>query len=287
MIAELRQALLDYKVVFFREQHLSAEQHVEFAEAFGALEEHPFLDASDSDPRLVRFEKSEEFSGYENAWHSDVSWREVPSMGSILRAVEVPPAGGDTLFADMYAAWEGLAPEVRDFLTGRDAEHDAMRVFGALMTPDEREAKRAEYPTQTHPIDRRHPETGRTLLYVNKVFTERLCGLDDDDSEGLLQFLCNQADLPEYQCRFPLGARLDRLLGQPIRAALCVQRLLATATCDGAGHRHRDAARTLILHPAPREWVVVRCGHGTRADRRPDRAVPDRGVRLTRVRIVG
>ncbi|MFT7649498.1 MAG: alpha-ketoglutarate-dependent taurine dioxygenase [Candidatus Poriferisodalaceae bacterium] len=201
-IAEIRAALLDYKVIFFRNQHLTEEQHVAFAAAFGELEQHPFLNNSDSNPHLVRFEKTEEIGGYENAWHSDVTWREVPSMGSILRAIEVPAVGGDTLFCDMYAAWDGLEEPVRARVEEMSAEHDALRAFGAGLSIEEAAAKRVEFPVQVHPIGRTHPETNRKLLYVNRVFTERILGLDEEESESLLQFLCNQADMPEYQCRF-------------------------------------------------------------------------------------
>lgn len=201
-IAEIRAALLEYKVIFFRDQQLNTEQHVAFAAAFGELEEHPFLQASDDDPRLVRFEKSEAAGGYENIWHSDVSWREIPSMGSILRAIEVPAIGGDTLFCDMYAAWEGLDDDTRGQLASLQATHDALRAFGAGLSEAESEEQRAKFPTQTHPLMRTHPETERQLLYVNRVFTDSIVGIEPDASESLLSFLCSQADVPEYQCRF-------------------------------------------------------------------------------------
>ena len=100
---EIEQAFLDYKVLFFRDQALETSEHVAFARRFGELEEHPFLPPSHSDEALVRFEKSDEVVGVENQWHTDVSWRERPALGSMLRAIEVPRYGGDTLFADMVA----------------------------------------------------------------------------------------------------------------------------------------------------------------------------------------
>jgi hypothetical protein len=111
---ELRRAWVDYKVLFFRDQVLTAEQHIEFARRFGELEVHPFLRNNDERPELVRFAKDADTGGYENGWHHDVTWREVPSKGAILRAIQVPETGGDTLFCDMNAAYEGLSDDIKD-----------------------------------------------------------------------------------------------------------------------------------------------------------------------------
>ena len=129
VVAELRQALLDYKVLFFRDQPLTPAQHVAFARQFGELEVHPFFPGNDEEPELVRFAKSAEVGGYENGWHSDVSWRERPSLGAVLHAVDVPPTGGDTLFADMCAAWEGLDEELKARVEDLSALHDFMLAF--------------------------------------------------------------------------------------------------------------------------------------------------------------
>ena len=131
VIAEIRQALLDYKVIFFRDQHLTAAQHVGLRPPLRRPRGAP-VPAQDNDelPELVRFEKSPEVGGYENGWHSDVTWRAEPSMGAILRAVEVPPSGGDTLFCDMYAAYEGLDDATRAQIDPLVAIHDYSQVFG-------------------------------------------------------------------------------------------------------------------------------------------------------------
>jgi alpha-ketoglutarate-dependent taurine dioxygenase len=201
VIAEIRRALLDYKVLFFRNQPMSAAQHVAFARRFGELELHPFIPANPDHPELVRFAKSADVGGFENGWHSDVSWREVPSMGAILHAVEVPSTGGDTLFADMYAAYEGLDEATRQAIDELVAVHDYARVFGPG-SPAERDERRRRYPPAHHPVVRTHPETGRKLLYVNRFFTDAIVGCDIDAGRELIDRLSRQSDIIEYQCRF-------------------------------------------------------------------------------------
>lgn len=201
VIAEIRQALLGYKVLVFRDQSLDSDAHIAFASRFGELEVHPFLPSNDKRPELVRFEKSKQIGGFENGWHSDVTWRETPSMGAVLHAVEVPPSGGDTLFADMYTAYETLDAETKDLIDDRYAIHDYVQVFGHGI-PDEQQAEmRAKYPTVRHPIVRTHPETGRKLLYVNRFFVSHIEGMEPDASLALLNRLCRQADILEFQFR--------------------------------------------------------------------------------------
>lgn len=201
-IAEIRQALHDFKVIFFRNQPLTPEQHVAFARRFGELEIHPFIPSNTSQPELVRFAKSADVGGYENGWHHDVTWREAPSMGAVLHAVEVPPTGGDTLFADMIAAYEGLPAELRERIDGLTAVHDYMQVFGHVIPPDQHENMRAQFPTVEHPVVCAHPETGRKHLYVNRFFTSHIVGLDPAESNSLITRLTRQAEILEYQCRF-------------------------------------------------------------------------------------
>ena len=200
-IDEIRRALLAYKVLVFRDQDLSAAQQVALARRFGELEVHPFLAGSDEAPELVRLAKDAAVGGYENIWHSDVSWREQPALGAILRAVEVPSVGGDTLFADMAAAYEGLDDDVKARIEGAVAVHDFVLSFGQALGPSEREAARRQYPAVEHPIVRTHPETGERILYVNAIFTSHVVGLDEDDSEALLDHLFRQAEVPEVQYR--------------------------------------------------------------------------------------
>ncbi len=202
VVAELRRALHDYKVVFFRDQPLTPRQHVAFARRFGALEIHPFLASNTGEPELVRFEKTAEVGGYENSWHHDVTWRECPSMGAVLHAIEVPEAGGDTLFSDMYAAYDSLDEATREEIDGLVAVHDFTQTFGHAMTADERRAAQEQYPPVRHPVVCAHPATGKLHLYVNRPFVSHIEGLERDASLELLDRLCRRADAPEHQCRF-------------------------------------------------------------------------------------
>ena len=201
-IAELRRALLAFKVIFFRDQPISTAQHVDFSRRFGELEVHPFLPSNTDFPELVRFEKNGETVGVENLWHSDVSWRLNPSMGSILRAVDAPPVGGDTLFCDMAAAYEGLSDELKETVADLTAVHDFTHTFGLAMDAETLAKKREEFPAAHHPVVRTHPETGEKILYVNAFFTSHIEGMDDAESASLLNTLYGQANYPEYQCRF-------------------------------------------------------------------------------------
>lgn len=201
VFAELHRALLEWKVLFFRDQRLTAEQHRDFARQWGELEIHPFLPTGDV-PEIVRFAKDEHTGGYENVWHSDVSWRQIPSMGSILHALEVPAVGGDTLWADMAAAYDGLPDDTKARIDGLTSVHDFTQTFGQLLQEEELARMREEHPPAKHPVVRVHPETRRRTLYVNAPFTSHIVGLDADESEALLDLLCQQASVPEYQCRF-------------------------------------------------------------------------------------
>lgn len=199
---EVERALHGYKVVFFRDQDIHVEDHLAFARRFGELETHPFIPHKEGYPEVIRFEKDEALVGVENIWHSDVSWRDVPSLGSLLRAVEVPRVGGDTLFSDMVAAYQGLAPTLRERIDGLVAVHDFTHSFGAAMNADQLAKSREKFPSVEHPVVRTHPVTGEKAIYVNSVFTSHILGLEQHESDDLLETLYRQAAVPEYQCRF-------------------------------------------------------------------------------------
>lgn len=202
IIADVRRALGEYKVLFFRNQPLTAAQHVAFARRFGELEIHPFIPSNTGQPELVRFEKSSDVGGYENGWHHDVTWRECPSMGAILHALQVPANGGDTLFADMVAAYEGLDDETKVQIDDLTAVHDYMQVFGFGIPRDQQAAMREKYPLVEHPVVCTHPATGRLHLYVNRFFTSHIAGFEPEASTALIDKLSRRAEILEYQCRF-------------------------------------------------------------------------------------
>lgn len=202
VIAELDAALAAYKVLFFRDQPITSAQHVAFARRFGELEVHPFIPSNTAEPALVRFEKSAEVAGYENSWHHDVTWRETPSRAAVLHAIRVPDVGGDTLFSDMYAAYDALDDETKERIAGLDAAHDFARSFGRQVAPDQLDEMRRRYPVVIHPVVVTHPVTGRPALYVNRNFTSHLVGLAPEESDELLRVLCRQAQIVEHQVRF-------------------------------------------------------------------------------------
>ena len=194
-------------MLFVRDAGLTSESHHALGLRWGALESHPFVKLvsdtqSDEAPAVVRLAKDADAVGRENVWHSDVTWREEPSLGSLLHAIEVPAVGGDTLWADMAAAYDCLDDDLKERIDGLTAVHDWWNTFGRGMQPEQRDALRPDFPPVEHPVVRTHPETGRKTLYVNAAFTQHIVGLDADESAELLDLLYRQAPYPEYQCRF-------------------------------------------------------------------------------------
>jgi len=203
---EIYQALLVYKVIFFRNQDLTIEEHLDFAKNFGELEIHPFASNDEQYPEVLKITHNEKNKGRENTWHSDVTWRLEPSLGSILRMKESPKVGGDTLFADMYAAYEDLSDEVKEKLDGAIAVHDfagfRKRLEKNGVSEEEIEVFNKTYPMPEHPVIRTHPDTGKKLIYVNTAFTQYIKDWDVDESSRMLRLLYSRAATPEYQCRF-------------------------------------------------------------------------------------
>ena len=200
-IDALRQALVKWKVIFFREQHLSTDEHIAFARRFGELEVHPLTPTDQEQPEILRIAHNEDKRGSENFWHSDVTWRPQPSLGSILRAVKLPEIGGDTLWADMEAAYLGLPDELKEKLEGLQAQHSFLRAFGHLIPEEQHEGVMAKHPPQNHPVVRTHPESGHKSIYVNIAFTTHIVDMEPQESEALLKILMRTASTPEYQVR--------------------------------------------------------------------------------------
>ena len=202
VIAAIRTALLEWKVLFFRDQHaLDRERHIEFGRRFGDLEIHPVTPKDQEHREIFVIPAGGKHKAPGN-WHCDVTWRPEPSMGSILRAVELPPIGGDTLWADMAKAYDLLDEITKELIDGRSATHDYASAFGFAQPPEVQEKMRAQHPTVEHPIVRTHPETGRKTLFVNVAFTRSIVGMDDDVAQPLLHRLYRQAAIPDVQCRF-------------------------------------------------------------------------------------
>lgn len=210
--AELRGLLLKHKVLVFRDQDITAAQQVALARRFGELEINPVLPHHPDYPELVVLGGDSRTPARENAYHSDVSWRAVPSMGSILRCIECPATGGDTLWVNMVDAYARLPQTVRDSLDGLFAVHDIKPGLGMRVASEEREKRLAAFPPAVHPVVRTHPETGERILYVNEGFTTHFAnflekcefrfGIDFKVAEmDLLQYLLRQAAVPEYQMR--------------------------------------------------------------------------------------
>jgi taurine dioxygenase len=214
LVTELHRLLLEHKVLFFRDQDITRAEHVAFARHFGALEDHPVAGSDPENPGLVRIYKSPEVPNdrYENAWHADATWREKPPMGCVLRCVEGPAVGGDTMWANMVLAYEKLPEAIRQQIEPLRARHSIEATFGAAMPIEKRLALKAQFPDPEHPVVRTHPETGEKVLFVNP-FTTHFTNFHNaqnvrygqDYAPGaaqLLQYLVSQAQVPEYQVRF-------------------------------------------------------------------------------------
>ncbi|MGH3311667.1 MAG: TauD/TfdA dioxygenase family protein [Streptomyces sp.] len=199
---ELNRALLEWKVLFFRGQGISSAQQRAFAAHWGELETNPLL-ARGSSEEVVRFDKGAGATPtFENVWHADVTFRERPALGAVLQLREVPPMGGDTMWADMAAAYDNLPDAVKTRIEGAVAVHDFIPGFARFYGPEKLIPLQEEFPPVEHPVVRRHPETGRRMLFVNTSFTTHIVGMDRAESDQLLGYLVRQAHVPEYQVRF-------------------------------------------------------------------------------------
>ena len=206
--AEIRDALHERGVVFFRDQELTPEQHIAFAERWGAINVNRFFHPVSDYPLIAEVRKEPQQSqNIGGEWHTDHSYDAVPALGSVLYAREIPACGGDTMFSSMYHAYDALSDGMKALLGGLKALHSSRHVFGEHRHEDgdyEGRLGNAELATQdaVHPVVIRHPDTGRKALYVNPVFTVRIEGWTDEESEPLLDFLYRHASRPEFTCRF-------------------------------------------------------------------------------------
>jgi len=206
-LAEIMSALLEFSVLFFRDQPINQDQQLRLAAQFGRIEEpHPVFDNDRADPRLTIIESKGRAHDSEHYWHTDVTYQEAPSMGSILAAKKIPESGGDTLFASMYAAYDTLSAPIKKMLESLTAEHSFERGWGTtfrmLEGGEERLHKlKTIFPLMTHPVLRTHPETGRTSLYVNEYYTSRINEFSEFESDAMLRMLFHHSQLADFQIR--------------------------------------------------------------------------------------
>ena len=214
LFAEIKDLLLQHKVLFFRDQPISRADHVKLAERFGPLEGHPVAGSDPEHPGLVRIYKDLDSPAeqYENAFHCDATWREAPPMGSVLRCVQGPAVGGDTIWVDMVQAYKRLPEHIKTQIAGLRARHSIESTFGASMPIEKRLALREMFPDAEHPVVRTHPETGEKVLFVN-AFTTHFTNFHTAENvryghdytpggSELLNYLIRQASIPEYQVRW-------------------------------------------------------------------------------------
>ena len=210
----LRDLLVKHKVLFLRHQKITRAEHVAFARRFGELEDHPVAGSDPDHPGLVQIYKSPDKPNdrYENAWHTDATWRVAPPFGCVLRCVECPPSGGDTMWANMALAYAKLPEHIKQQIAGLRARHSIEATFGAAMPIEKRLALKAQFPDAEHPVVRTHPDTGEKILFVN-AFTTHFTNFHTPENvrhgqeyapgaQQLLQYLISQAHVPEYQVRW-------------------------------------------------------------------------------------
>lgn len=204
---DIRAALLQHQVIFFRDQDLSPDQFMRFAHTLGQPVEYPFVKGLDGYPCVIEVKKLEhEKVNFGGIWHSDTTYLEQPPMGSMLLAKEVPPYGGDTLFANQYLAWDSLSNTMKSLLDGlvgisSSAKADVSKTREDRIKSDGKDNAPKEYLAH-HPLVRTHPETGRKALYVNVAHTAGIVGMTDAESAPILNFLFQHQVKPEFTCRF-------------------------------------------------------------------------------------
>ena len=208
-VADIRQALLDHCVIFFRDQKIDIPQHKAFAKKFGEIFIHPNYKGTQADPEIVQIRREpgdKKIVGEE--WHTDTTMSAVPPMGAVLYALEVPPFGGDTLFANQYQAYEALSDGMQRLLAPLKAYHSDRKVAGpqanmnAGRSTKVREDADWRETVSLHPVVVTHPETGKKLLYVNHSYTTGFEGMTEAESKPLLDFLLEHGHRPEFTCRF-------------------------------------------------------------------------------------
>ncbi len=206
-LRRVEQALYDHLVLFFRDQDVSPEQQLRFANWFGPIEEHGYTTVHPEVPGVTVIDVTDPAGLGTDNWHSDSSGKPCPALGAVLRAVQLPAVGGDTCWASMYAAYEALSDPIRGLLEGLTAVHDFARplehaIAAGYRSPVSVEEVRRRFPPIEHPVVRTHPATRRRGLFVNHNYTTRICGISREESDTLLPFLVAHVGRPDFQVRF-------------------------------------------------------------------------------------
>lgn len=240
---QIRQALVEYEVLFFREQDIEPAHQKALAEMFGPLQTHPAYATVEGLPEVTILESTADKPTMIEKWHTDMTFRHHPPMGTLLRSRIIPERGGDTQFSSMTAAHDALSEPLRSFLATLTAVHDFAHGFReSLAEPGGRERLSqalVDNPPVEHPVVRTHPETGRKLLFVNELFTTHILGLTPAESDNLLAFLFNHIRTPEFCCRFRWSnnalAFWDNRSTQhkPVNDYFPAHRLMERVTIDG------------------------------------------------------
>ena len=211
VIGEIRHALVDNCVIFFRDQKLTPDQHLAFGRRFGELQVHDFVEGMEDNQEILEVRKeADEMRNFGGGWHSDVSYLEKPALGSVLYAHEVPAYGGDTMFANQYLAYETLSDGMKETLGKMRAMHSARKSYGLYAPRAADQGKRSmnirftdeAHDEVDHPVVRTHVESGRKCLYVHGGFTTRFQDMSEEESAPLLHYLYQHAVRPEFTCRF-------------------------------------------------------------------------------------
>ncbi len=207
----VHRALLEYLVIFFRDQPVGPEQQIAFARRFGDLHIHPYIPCLEGYPEVLALKSKDDGPGnmayQSNTWHTDLTYEAEPPMASVLRAVEVPEAGGDTMWLNLYAAYDALSAPFQKFVSGLTAVHNIVASMPSDFTDQPYAARQLTRMQETsppveHPVVRTHPETGKKCLFVNRNFTSHIKGLTRPESDALIGYLLSHAEQPEFQCRF-------------------------------------------------------------------------------------
>lgn len=239
----IRQLLVEHEVIFFRDQDISPAQQKALAESFGPLQTHPAYATVEGFPEITVLESTADKPTKIECWHSDMTFRQHPPLGTVLRSKIIPVKGGDTLWSSMTAAYDGLSAEMQSFLSGLQAVHDFSYGFKeSLAEPGGRERLAQaviDNPPVIHPVIRKHPESAKPVIFVNELFTTHIVGLSAKESRAVLGFLYEHIKTPEYTCRFAWQPNCIAIWDnrstqhKPINDYFPAHRMLERITIDG------------------------------------------------------